>query len=355
MTIKALVINASITLALTLGSATVQAQETQPVDQDAQASSQSTLERVRARGTLICGASNNSPGFAEQDENNRWFGFDVDFCRALAATIFNDSSRVEFRALPGDARYVDLQSGEIDVLARTANWTMTRDLGSKIHYVGTSFFDGQSFLVPNNNDSVSVLDLDGRPICVQDNSENQQRLRRFFLDNNIALNEHAYEDAMDLPAAYEAGMCSVISANLIEIQRFRLSMEDPASHKLLPEIISNDLFGPVVRNDDDNWGNIVRWTLFSLINAEELGVSAANVGTMVESRTPAIRRLLGIEGDLATNLGLENGWALNMIEQVGNYGEMFDRNLGGSSTIGMQRGLNALWTQGGLLYAPPVR
>lgn len=352
MTIRALVIAASISLALFVNATSAQAQETSQQSEDV---FDSTLEKVRARGTLICGASNNSPGFAEQDDNFRWFGFDVDFCRALAAAIFNDSSRVEFRALEGNARYVELQSGEIDVLARNASWTMTRDLDNKIFYIGTSFFNGQSFLVPNNNDSVSVLDLEGQTICVQKGSANQQRLAKFFSDNNIEFVEHGYEDTMDLPAAYKAGMCSVISANLIDIQRFRLLMDAPADHKLLPEIISNDLYGPVVRTDDDTWSNIVRWTLFSLINAEELGVSSANVGTMIESRTPAIRRLLGVEGDLATNLGLEKDWVRNMVEQVGNYGELFERNLGRDSDLNMQRGLNALWTQGGLLYAPPVR
>lgn len=315
----------------------------------------STLERIRARGSLICGASNNSPGFAEQDENNRWYGFDVDFCRALAAAIFNDSSRVEFRALDGNARYVELKSGDIDVFARNASWTMTRDLTSQVHYVGTSFFDGQSLLVPNNNDLVSALDLDDQSICVQEGSESQSRLRAFFSDNQIMLNEQSFEDARELPAAYKAGVCTAISANLIELHNYRLLMETPSDHKMLPEIMSKNLFGPVVRANDDNWTNIVRWTLFSLINAEELGVSSTNVSTMIESRTPAIRRLLGVEGDLATNLGLEKDWVRNMVEQVGNYGELFNRNLGPDTSLSMQRGLNALWNQGGLIYAPPVR
>lgn len=314
-----------------------------------------TLEQVRERGTLICGASNNRSGFAEQDENKRWYGFDVDFCRALAAAIFNDSSRVEFRALQGNARYVELQAGEIDVLARSAPWTLDRDVSKDVHFVGTSFFDGQSFLVANNNDSVSILDLEGQTICVENGSNAQDLMHRFFFDNQIEFVEQAYEDLMDLPAAYQFGLCNVVTADHTQLQNFRLSTSDPAAHKILPERISMVQFGPVVRAHDDGWNDIVRWTLFNLINAEELGVKSTNVGTMLESRTPAIRRLLGVEGDLATNLGLETTWVRNMIEQVGNYGELFARNLGPDTPVNMQRGLNALWTDGGLLYAPPVR
>ena len=314
-----------------------------------------TLEAVRERGFLICGSSNPLPGFAQQDGEGRWSGFDVDLCRAIAAAIFGDPNLIEFRALRGEARFAGLQTGEIDVLTRNGPWTHRRDTSYGARFVATSFFDGQAFLVPQSLGLVSAYELDDVKICVTDSTGDLQRLDEFFFTNQAAYSEVVYEDIADLTVAYQAGLCQVISAAGHQLQAIRRLLPDPASHRILPERISKAALGPVVRQGDDQWFNIVKWTLYALINAEEVGITALNIDSLLAARTPAVRRILGVEGDFGTALGLSPSFMADAIRAVGNYGELYDRHFGPQTGAALLRGQNGLWGNGGLLYAPPVR
>ena len=314
-----------------------------------------TLEKVRARGHLVCGSSHPLPGFAEQSDKGLWSGFDVDVCRAVAAAVFGDPNLVEFRPLSGDARFAQLQTGELDLLARDAAWNMRRDTGYGVHYVATSFFDGQGFLVPQSLGAVSAFELKGVSVCVVDDSDELARIRQFFFENQASYSEVLYEDPEDLAVAYRAGLCNAISARASWLHAIQRNMSDPKAHRILPERISKAPLGPVVRDGDRQWFNIVRWTVFALIDAEELGVTSANLDSMANTKTPAIRELLGLDGDFGKALGLKKDWMNTVIRSVGNYGEIYDRNFGAGTGAPMPRGQNALWTKGGLLFAPPVR
>lgn len=314
-----------------------------------------TLDAVKTRGFLRCGSVEQVPGFSQVSAEGLWSGFDVDICRAVAAAIFSDPNRVEFISLTGASRFAPLQSGEIDIMARNAPWSMGRDTGFGVRYVGTSFFDGQSFLIRNHAGMISAAELEGDSICAIAGSDHAERLRRFFFNAQIEYSEVLYEDKDDLITAYRTGLCDVVTASATRLFAIKSALGDPTVHRILPDRLSKEPIGPVIRAGDDQWRNIVLWTLFAMINAEELGVSSLNVGSLGESRNPSIRRLLGLEGDFGTALGLTPAWAQNVITGVGNYGEVFERNLGSASPIGMARGLNALWTKGGLLYAPPIR
>lgn len=314
-----------------------------------------TLDAVRTRGYVVCGSSDPLAGFAQLTGENRWSGFDVDFCRAIAAAVFGDPARVEFRPLQGDARFAQLQTGALDVIVRNSAWTMRRDTGYGANYVGTSFFDGQAFLVPQTLNVVSAFELNNVSVCVLDGGDELTSLRDFFFQNQLAYREVLYEDREDLRVAYEAGRCNAVSAAGSFLHAIRRSLPDAAAHRILPERISKEAFGPVVRNGDDQWFNIVRWTLFALIDAEELGVTSNNVDALSAVRTPAILRFLGIEADFGTPLGLDPLFMANIIRAVGNYGEMFDRHFGAPTGPALPRGYNSLWTQGGLIYSPPIR
>ncbi len=313
-----------------------------------------TLDAVRERGFLVCAASSSLPGFSSQTEDGLWKGFDVDVCRAIAAAVLGDPDLVEFRLLSGDSRFATLQTGGVDVLSRNASWTMSRDTRFGARYVATSFFDGQSFLVRQDLGYVSAFELKDLIVCVADAGDDLVNVRKFFFTNQVTYSELVYEDRRDLAVAYEAGLCDAISAPASFLQAVRRSLPDPAQHRIMPELISRAPFGPTVREGDDQWADIVRWTLFTLINAEELGVSSQNLEPMLSSRTPAIRRLLGNEQDFGKALGLSPDWMLNVIRAVGNYREVFERHFGPQTGAAMLRGPNALWTQGGLLFAPPV-
>ncbi len=314
-----------------------------------------TLEKVRERGFLICGASNSLPGFSQQNEDGVWIGFDVDICRAIAVATLGDPDLVEFRALSGDGRFAQLQAGEIDVLSRNASWTMARDSGFGVRYVTTSFFDGQAFMVGQDKGFVSAYELTDLSVCVTNEGDALSNMRDFFFTNQAAYTEVIYEDLQDLAVAYRDGVCDVLTAPTTFLQSVRRSLPDPGMHRILPEYISKAPFGPTVRNGDDQWVNIVRWTVFALINAEEMGVSSLNVDSMLSARTPAIRRFLGQEQDFGTSLQLDQDWMFKVIRSVGNYRELFERHFGAQTGAAMLRGPNALWSQGGLLYAPPVR
>lgn len=314
-----------------------------------------TLEAVRERGFVQCAASNSLAGFSRRSEEGVWSGFDVDICRAIAAAVLGDANLVQFRVLSGDSRFAALQTGEIDVIARNGSWTLSRDTRYDATYVGTSFFDGQSFLVRQSQGFVSAFELDDISICVASSDDDLTNMREFFFVNQAAYHEVVYEERQDLAVAYVAGRCDAISAPASFLQSVRRSLSDPGQHRIMPELISKSPFGPTVRSGDDQWADIVRWTLFALINAEELGVSSQNIESMLSARTPAIRRLLGVEQDFGESLGLNADWMHNVIGAVGNYREIFDRHFGPQTGAAMLRGQNALWSRGGLMFAPPVR
>ncbi|WP_200950231.1 amino acid ABC transporter substrate-binding protein [Devosia sp. Root635] len=314
-----------------------------------------TLDAVRERGFLICGATNPLPGFAQQDAQGRWSGFDVDLCRGIAAAIFGDPEKIEFRPLRGETRFAPLQTGMVDVLTRNGPWTERRDTLYGAAYVGTAFFDGQAFLVPQSLGAVSAFELDNVSVCVLDGGEELERIQDFFFTNQASYTEVPYEDVADLAVAYQAGLCQAVSASGRQLQAIRRALPDPSAHRILPERISKELLGPVVREGDSQWFNIVRWTLFTLINAEEVGITQANVDSLLAARTPAVRRILGVEGDFGTPLGLSPSFMADVLRAVGNYGELYDRHFGPQTGAALLRGQNGLWTNGGQLYAPPVR
>lgn len=314
-----------------------------------------TLETVRDRGFLICGATNPLPGFAQQDAQGRWSGFDVDLCRGIAAAIFGDPEKLEFRSLRGETRFAPLQTSMVDVLTRNGPWTERRDTLYGAAYIGTAFFDGQAFLVPQSIGAVSAFELDDISVCVLDGGEEMERLQEFFFANQASYTEVPYEDVADLAVAYRAGLCQAVSTSGRQLQAIRRALPDPSAHRILPERISKELLGPVVREGDPQWVNIVRWTMFTLINAEEVGITALNIDSLLSARTPAVRRILGVEGDFGTPLGLSPSFMADVIRTVGNYGELYDRHFGPQTGAALLRGQNALWGNGGLLYAPPVR
>ncbi len=313
-----------------------------------------TLQAVRERGHVICGSADPLPGFAQQDNAGIWSGFDVDFCRAIAAAVFGDASRVEFRALAGDSRFAHLQAGAIDVMARNGAWTMRRDTGFGASYVAPLFYDGQAVMVPESLGVVSAYELDDVTICVLDSPEELASIEEFFFTIQARYTEVLYEAREDLTVAYNRGLCNAVSAPASWLQAMRRGLLEPATHRILPERISKDVLGPVVRSDDTQWFKIVRWTLFTLIAAEEAGVSSFNIASLAPARTLAIRRLIGRAGEFGPTIGLEPVFMTRVIEAVGNYGEIFERNFGPETGAAVPRGQNALWSNGGLLYAPPI-
>lgn len=313
-----------------------------------------TLDKVRERGHLICAATNAMAGFAQRD-NGLWSGFDVDFCRAVAAAVFGDPDRVQFQALSGEARFALLQTGAVDLIARNAPWTLLRDSRYGAHYVATSFYDGLAFMVPQSLGVVSAYELSDVSVCLTDHEDERRKVSDFFFENQINYDEVFYEDREDLRVAYATGACDAVVGPATWLHATRKTLDQPTQHRILPERISKEPLGPVVREGDDEWFNIVKWTLFAQIDAEELGITSQNIKPMLASRTPAVRRFLGIEADFGTALRLQPDWMRQVIAAVGNYGEMYDRNFGAQTGAPLLRGLNSLWTEGGLMYAPPIR
>lgn len=314
----------------------------------------STLETVRTRGYVICGAARPLPGFAQISPESLWSGFDVDLCRAVAAAIFADPSRVEFRPLSGESRFAHLEQGEVDLLARNAFWTMTRDTNYGATYVAPAFFDGQAFMVSDRVGAVSAYELGAVTVCASAGSEALGRMRAFFSAQQVSHEELLYEDREDLAVAYRSGRCEAITGSASWLHAIRRTLPEPGIHRILPERLSKEAYGPVVRSGDPQWENLVRWTLFAIINAEELGVTSVNIDSMLSARTPAIRRLLGIEGDFGAPFGLAPAWMRDVIRAVGSYGELYDRHFGAGNATPLRRGQNALWTNGGLIFAPPI-
>ncbi len=314
----------------------------------------STLETVRTRGYVICAAARPMPGFAQISPESLWSGFDVDICRAVAAAIFGDPSRVEFRPLSGESRFAHLVQGEVDLVSRTASWTMSRDTNYGITYVGTSFFDGQAFMVSDSVGAVSAYELENLVVCATTGTESLGRMRDFFFAGQVSYEELLYEDREDIAVAYRSGRCDAITGPASWLHAIRRTMPEPGTHRILPERISKEPYGPVVRSGDKQWEDLVRWTLFTVINAEELGVTSVNIDSMLSARTPAIRRLLGVEGDFGAPFGLERTWMRDVIRAVGSYGELYERHFGAANGTPLRRGQNALWTNGGLIFAPPI-
>jgi general L-amino acid transport system substrate-binding protein len=325
-----------------------------PVLAQATAPDGPTLAAVRARGHVVCAGTDPLPGFAQINAEGRWVGFDVDFCRAVAAAVFGDPSKLEFRALSGTSRFAQLQNGEIDLVARNAPWTMRRDTTFGARYTAPLFYDGQAFMVPQQLGVVSAYQLDSLRVCILDEGEEQQALQEFAFVNQANYIEVLYEDREDLAVAYQQGLCEAVSAPASWLNAIRRSLPDPQTHRILPERISKSVFGPVVRADDEQWFKIVQWTLFALINAEEAGVTSLNIQSLSAAKTHRIRRLLGLEGTFGPAIGLKPDFMKNVIAAVGNYGEVFDRNFGASTGAGVPRGQNALWLNGGLIYAPNI-
>lgn len=314
-----------------------------------------TLKVVKERGHLICGVSQGLPGFSNTDDNGQWQGIDVDFCRAVATAIFSDKDKVKFIPLSAKERFTALQSGEIDVLARNTTWTFVRDATLGLDFIGTLYYDGQGFMIRKDLGITSVNQLNGATICTTTGTTTELNIADYFTTRNLAYEVVTFEKSDESVAAYEAGRCDVYSTDKSGLYAYSLQLKDKAAHMILPEIISKEPLGPVVRQGDDQWANIVRWTLFAIINAEELGISQTNIEKINASKNPSIKRFVGKNGGFGEKIGLKNDWSYQIIRQVGNYQEIFDRNLGEKTPLKVERGINHLWTQGGIVYAPPFR
>jgi general L-amino acid transport system substrate-binding protein len=313
-----------------------------------------TLDQVKARGQLICGANPGLAGFGLPNDQGVYKGLDVDECRAIAAAIFNDPNKVKYLPINAKDRPTILASGEIDVLIRNTTWTLSRETGG-MFFTGVNYYDGQGFMVRKKLGVDSALKLDGASVCVQQGTTTELNLADYFRANNMKLEAVVFATDDEATKAYDTGRCDAYTTDASGLYSERLKMSDPDDHIVLPEIISKEPLGPSVRKDDPQWFEIVQWTHYALLTAEELGVTQANVDEKLKSDNPAIRRLLGAEGSFGEGLGLSNDWAYRIIKAVGNYGEIFERNVGQGSPIKISRGLNALWNKGGLQYAPPIR
>lgn len=314
-----------------------------------------TLDTVKARGQLNCGVNTGLAGFSQPDDTGDWKGLDVDLCRAIAAAIFNDTTKVKYVPLTAKERFTALQSGEVDLLSRNTTWTMSRDTSLGLHFVGVMYYDGQSFMVKKSLGASSVKDLAGASICVQTGTTNELNLADYFRSRGLAYYPVVFEKNDEAVAAYNTGRCDAYTTDSSGLFSERLKLGSFEEHIIFEERISKEPLGPVVRQGDDEWASVVRWTLFAMQNAEEFGVTSANAKEMLTSPRPEIRRLLGTEGSFGKGLGLTDDWAFRIVSLVGNYGESFERNLGSGSRINIKRGLNALWNQGGLHYPPPIR
>ena len=314
-----------------------------------------TLDTVKDRGTLICGINEDLQGFSSPGEDGKWTGFDVDFCRAMAAAIFGDPAKVDFVALSASDRFNALTDGRIDILSRNSTWTMSRETGLGLTFVGVTYYDGQGFMLPRSTGHFSALELDGSTVCVQTDTTSEDNLADYFSANNMDLETVVTTSPVDTLAAYSEGRCGVMTSDISQLYAERRRLKDPDEHLILADAISKEPLGPVVRQDDPKWATLAKWVHFALLNAEELGVGTDTIDEAMMSKKPAVRRLIGTEGSFGEAMGLSNDWALNMLKSVGNYGEIYDRNLGSGSSLGIPRGLNQLWGLGGIQYAPPIR
>jgi general L-amino acid transport system substrate-binding protein len=313
-----------------------------------------TLDDVKARGELVCGVSEGLLGFSAQ-KDGAWSGFDVDFCRAVAAAVFGDADKVSYVPLSAADRFDALTEGKIDVLARNTTWTMGREAGLGVTFVGVTYYDGQGFLLPRSADVLSSLELADSKVCVQGETTSEANLADYFTANNMPYEAVITASPAESLAAYKEGRCGVISSDMSQLYSERQKLDDSDEHVVLADAISKEPLGPVVRVGDPHWATLVKWVHFALLDAEELGVRTTNLEEALASKKPDVRRLLGLDGAFGEDLGLSKDWVLNMIRSVGNYGEIYDRNLGADSDLAIPRGMNQLWNLGGIQYAPPVR
>ena len=320
-----------------------------------QAASAQTLKTIKDRGMVSCGVTQGLAGFSLPDDKGNWIGLDVDICRAIAAAVFNDPSKVKFVPLSAKDRFTALQSGEVDVLSRTTTWTLSRDTSLGANFTGVTYYDGQGFMVKKSLKVNSALELNSASVCVATGTTTELNLADYFKGNNMKYEVIAFATADDTIKAYESGRCDVFTTDQSGLYAERLKLANPADHVVLPEIISKEPLGPMVRHGDDQWLDIVKWTLFAMITAEELGITQKNVDEKAKSDNPELKRVLGSDGNLGEQLGLTKDWVVRIVKAVGNYGESFDRNVGAGSKLGIARGLNQLWNKGGLQYAPPIR
>lgn len=316
---------------------------------------QSTLASVQERGKLECGVSQGLPGFSNPDDKARWSGLDVDFCRALAAAVLKDSNKVNFVPLSAQERFTALQTGTVDVLSRNTTWTMHRDSELGLNFSAVMFYDGQGFMVSKELGVKSALQLNGATVCTNKGTTTELNAADYFLAQKMDYQIITYETIHEVSGAFEEGRCDVLTADRSQLAALRLLLKDPDAYFILPETISKEPLGPVVRQGDEDWLDIVRWTVFLLINAEEYGITSKNIETMKKSSDPNILRIIGETGSFGDGLGLDEQWGYRIIKSVGNYGEIFERNVGQESPLKIGRGINQLWTQGGIQYAPPIR
>lgn len=314
-----------------------------------------TLDDVKAKGHIDCGVTTGLAGFAAPNDAGEWTGFDVDFCRAMAAAVLGDPQKVKFTPTTGKTRFPALQSGEVDVLARNTTWTFSRDTDLGFEFVGVNYYDGQGFMVKADLGVKSALELDGASVCIQTGTTTELNLADYFRANNMSFTPIVIEDNAEARQNYESGACDVYTTDRSGLAATRVVLANPDEHVVLPEIISKEPLGPLVRHGDNQWGDIARWTLNALVTAEELGVTQGNVEQMKGSNNPEIRRLLGSEGDLGAMIGLDAEWAARALSAVGNYSEVYEKHIGPNTPLGLARGVNALWTKGGILYSAPFR
>jgi general L-amino acid transport system substrate-binding protein len=317
------------------------------------ANAQSTLDAVKAKGHVQCGVNTGLAGFSQPDSKGVWKGLDVDVCRAIAAAVFGDANKVRYTPTTAQQRFTALQSGEVDVLSRNTTWTITRDTSLGLNFVGVNYYDGQGFMVPKKLNVTSAKQLNGATICVQPGTTTELNLSDYFRANKMSFKPVVIEKLEEVTAAYFAGRCDVYTTDVSGLVSTRgTRAPNPADHLILPEVISKEPLGPAVRHGDDRWFDVVKWAMFAMLEAEEMGIHSKNIDQQLSSKDPAVMRFVGATGDIGKMLTLDNRWAFNIIKQVGNYAESFDANL---KPLGFDRGLNRLWNQGGLMYAPPIR
>ena len=315
-----------------------------------------TLDAVKKKGHVQCGVTTGLAGFSAPDDQGVWKGLDVDVCRAVAAAVFGDASKVKYTPLTAKERFTALQSGEIDLLSRNTTWTLTRDSNLGLNFAGVNYYDGQGFMVSKKLGVKSARELDGAAICIQAGTTTELNLADYFRANGMQYTPITYDTSEETVQGFAAGRCDVLTSDQSQLYALRIKLKDPGSAMVLPEVVSKEPLGPVVRNGDEDWFKVVRWSLFAMINAEEMGVSSRNVDQVKKTtKDPGRQRLLGLSGIGGKGLQVRDDWSYNIIKQVGNYAESFERNVGRGSPLKISRGLNALWTQGGIQYAPPIR
>ena len=314
-----------------------------------------TLEDVQKRGSVSCGVSTGLAGFSQKDENGTWSGLDVDVCRSVAAAVLGDASKVQYKPLTAKERFTALQSGEIDILSRNTTWTHTRDTSLGLNFAGVNYYDGQGFMVSKDLGVSSALDLDGAAVCIQAGTTTELNLADYFRANGITYNAITFDTSDQTRAGFESGRCDVLTSDQSQLYALRIGLKDPSSAMVLPEVISKEPLGPVVRQGDDQWFNIVKWSVYAMVEAEFMGINSANADQAKSQGNPGQQRLMGVDTDSGEKMGISHDWAYNIVKQVGNYGESFERNVGQGSPLKISRGLNAQWNKGGIMYSSPVR